>query len=186
MPGKKTDKVMNQTKLKAVVHYVIAKSDPSRLGAIRLNKILWYADTIAYRVGGASITGETYIKRQFGPVPRHVLATLGELEHENAIVIRQGGSYSFPMREFVSMSSPDTSTLSAKEVELIEEMRGVICDHYTANSISELTHDQVWEAANIGELIPLSATLAASSGEMTPAVQEWADAAIGRYEQQAA
>ena len=80
---------MNRSKFKALVHYVIGKTDSSRLGAIRLNKILWYVDTLTYRAEGASVTGGAYVKRQFGPVPKQILSMLGELEHENAIVIRE-------------------------------------------------------------------------------------------------
>lgn len=173
---------MNRTKFKALVHYVIAKSDSSRLGSIRLNKILWYVDTFAYRAEGASVTGGAYVKRQFGPVPKHVLSMLGELEHENAIVIRDRERFGYPMKDYVALTDPDTSSLSAKEIALVDEVRDAICYGHTAESISELSHDQVWEAANIGEQIPMWATLASSAGQMTHEVENWADTTIARYE----
>ncbi|HYI39990.1 MAG TPA: Panacea domain-containing protein [Allosphingosinicella sp.] len=176
---------MNRSKFKALVHYVIAKSDSSRLGAVRLNKILWYVDTFAYRGEGASVTGGAYVKRQHGPVPKHILAMLGELEHENAIVIRDRDRFGHSMKDFVALTEPDISSLSAKEIALVDEIRSEICYGHTAESISELSHDQVWEAANIGEEIPLWATLASSPGRMTPTVIDWADTAISRYEAQA-
>lgn len=173
---------MNRAKLKALVHYVIAKSDSSRLGAIRLNKILWYVDTLSYRAEGASLTGGAYVKRQFGPVPKHILATLGELEHDNAIVIRNRERFGKPMRDYVALTDPDTSSLSPDELALVDEVRDEICYAHTAESISELSHDQVWDAANIGEEIPMWATLASTPGPVTAAVGAWADGAISRYE----
>lgn len=173
---------MNRSKFKALVHYVIAKSDSSRLGSIRLNKILWYVDTFAYRAEGASVTGGAYVKRQFGPVPRHILGMLGELEHENAIVIRDREQFGYPMKAYVALTDPDTSVFSAKEIALINEVKEAICYGHTAESISELSHDQVWEAANIGEDIPMWATLASSAGPMTEEVEQWADSIIYGYE----
>ncbi|MFD2578876.1 Panacea domain-containing protein [Novosphingobium colocasiae] len=64
---------------------------PTRVawGAIRLNKILWFADCHAFRENGVSITGDTYLKRKFGPVPKHVLAALRDLEGEGKVVVRE-------------------------------------------------------------------------------------------------
>lgn len=177
---------MNRAKLKALVHYVIARSDSSRLGSIRLNKILWYVDTVMYRQTGASVTGGAYVKRQRGPVPKHILTTLGDLEHENAIVIRDRTRFGNEMKDYVTLTDPDVSALSADEMALADEIRVMICDHHTAASISELSHDQVWEAANIGEEIPMAATLASVPGRVTNDVEAWADAAIARYEAMAA
>ena len=68
---------LDQRKLKALIHYICYQChDPSVLGATNLNKILWYSDVIAFARAGASITGETYVKQQFGPVPRHILGIL--------------------------------------------------------------------------------------------------------------
>lgn len=173
---------MNRAKLKALVHYVIAKSDPSRLGATRLNKILWFSDAFAYRATGETITGESYIKRQHGPVPAHILGVVRELADEGAIVTRERQLLTYSMREFVSLRDPDTSMLSPQELELVDEVRGDICNQFTANSISELSHDRIWEAANMGEEIPMSATLISEAGQLTDEVLAWADCAIEKAE----
>jgi len=65
-------------------------------------------------------------------------------------------------------------------------MRELICNQFTAIEISEVSHDQAWLAANMGEEIPMVATLAAFPGEMTNKVETWADAAIARFELQRA
>jgi len=108
------------------------------------------------------------------------------LEEEGAIITRTLDKYGKQMREHIAMKPPETSVLSVQEIEMIEDMRGVICDHFSANGISELSHDQIWEAANIGEIIPMSATLASSPGEITSEVLKWADDAIARFEKQVA
>ena len=174
---------MNKGKLKALVHYIIANSEPSRLGAIRLNKIMFFVDSLAFRTDGQTVTGETYIKRQHGPVPQHILAILGELEEEKAIVIRNRDRFGNTLREFMSMEEADTTALSDREISFAESVRAHICEEHTANSISQLTHDQVWAAANMGEIIPMTATLTAWPGEITAEIMGWAENVVNRYEQ---
>ena len=57
--------MLDWAKFKSAVHYICdkASSDPSVLGAIKLNKVLWYSDLINYLITGKPITGETYIEK---------------------------------------------------------------------------------------------------------------------------
>jgi len=173
---------MNRAKFKALVHYIIAKSDPATLGAIRLNKILFYIDAFAFQATGQSLTGETYVKRQHGPVPKDILRILGELEDSKAIVIRNRGRVPTARRDYISMVTPNTATLGVEDLEIADFVREDICENHTASSISLLSHTHVWEAANIGETIPLEATLVSAFGEVTREAKKWADSVTKRYE----
>ena len=66
-------------KFAALVHYIVHSCDPKQLGAIRLNKALWYIDVLAYQTTGDPVTGETYRRRQFGPVPGSIMPVLDTL-----------------------------------------------------------------------------------------------------------
>lgn len=174
---------MAPEKLKKLVHYTVARCDePARLGATKLNKTLWYSDSIAYRLNAVSITGETYVKRQHGPVPKRVLEALTELESEGKIAVREATHFGFPQRQFISMCEPDKAVFSEQELSIINDVVDAICQRHTASSISDMSHDQVWEAAQIGEEIPLWATLAAAPGEITDRAKEWARSVIERVE----
>lgn len=181
-----TKTTMKPAKLKAIVHHVIATTDPARLGSVRLNKILWYADTISYRTDGHPITGETYVKRPRGPVAKHMLKVLGDLEHDNAIAIRRQSKFGKEMNAYMALTEANTGALTPDELALVDEVRDVICNAHTADSISALSHDQVWEAANLGEIIPLSASLVADAGEPTDEMLKWAASVVARYEAQKA
>src|SRR5260370_28750131 len=80
---------INYKKFKSLVHYICwTCADPTKLGAVKLNKVLWRADFRAYLELGQPVTGATYVKRQFGPVPSDILPTLRELEAEGNLSIR--------------------------------------------------------------------------------------------------
>lgn len=164
---------------KELVHYICFRVDDARkLGATKLNKILWYSDVFAYRLTGRSISGAEYEKRQFGPVPRMINAILDELEREGKVVRREVPYFNRVKRDFLALAPANSEFLSEIERTIVDTVIVQVCDGHTATSISTLTHDGVWEAAEIGEVIPLYAVLGATAGEITVDDQAWGDQVI--------
>lgn len=170
----------NQEKFKALVHYICAKAhDPSVLGATKLNKVLWHSDGLSFIVTGAPITGESYIKRQFGPVPQHILRAMDDLQREGDIVVRNSDYHGFQKREYVSLKEPDLSAFSGAEIDLVNRAFNYVCHAHTAASISEATHDDIWQLAEIGEVLPYETILASEQGEVDEEDMKWALEALG-------
>ena len=171
---------MATQKFKAAVQFIVneCKDNPGRLGATRLNKALWFADTVAFKMNGAAITGESYVKRDKGPVPAHILATIDELKAEGKIVVMEP-QFRFDTRKFIPDGPLDYSHLSDDEREILKAVVDTVCG-YTATEISDETHDMIWEAASDGETIPLSATLVSDKGSITDAMRAWADTQISK------
>jgi hypothetical protein len=173
----------DQPKFDALVHYICARcDDPSLLGATKLNKILWYSDAIAYLASGHPITGATYVKRQFGPVPRDILASRQRLVARGFLVERQAPFFNYAQIQFITLTPPDLSRFSADEVSIVDRVIEAICRGHSAASISGLTHDQVWEAAEIGEELPIYVILASRAGELTEGDMAWGRSEMLRLE----
>ena len=165
----------NRDKLKALVHYVCEKAeDPACLGAIKLNKVLWYADSIFFKIHGTSITGETYVKRQFGPVPRHIVGIIDDLVAENKIARGRVDHFGHVKSEFIAIAQASVDEFTAPEIQVIDSAFEHVCLNHTAKSISEETHGVIWEIANMGEPIPLSTVFAAEVGEVDEEDFAWA------------
>lgn len=162
------------SKFAKTVHYVCERADTQKLGHIKLNKILWYADTIAYRTTGKSITSEKYVKRQYGPVPKNILKTLRRLEGSGKIRIREAATPG-KSREFVSLSDADVKPFNQGELDIIDSVLTEICDNHTATSASDMSHSIVRDVAELGSEIPVFAVLAEHSGVVTKEDQKWAD-----------
>jgi len=176
--------VFDRAKFKALVHYVCYKApNPKKLGATKLNKILFYADMEAYLQRGRPISGEVYVKLQHGPAPRHVLEVLEELEAEDAIRIAEASGYGVIMgqyrqRRFYAMRKPDLSIFDGLEVKLVDEIVDVICEGHTARSISERSHNVVWESAEAGEELPYYTAYAHFLKPVDEETRAWAQARI--------
>lgn len=174
--GKKiTRENLNLDRLKTLVLYIcyIAK-DPSVLGATKLNKILWYSDVLAYRDRGKSLTGETYIKHLYGPVPKHIDSVIMDLEGEKKLAVREVDAWGYPKKEFFALSKPELLGFEPEEISIVSEVANYVFDHHTATSISDLSHDGIWQSAELGEEIPIYAFLASELGEITSEDVLWA------------
>ena len=67
--------VFNAEKFRELLVYVSKKcEDDPTFGAVKLNKILYYADFAAYRLYDKPITGAKYRKLSEGPAPRELIA----------------------------------------------------------------------------------------------------------------
>lgn len=173
----------NYEKFKNLVHYICHIANRDELGATKLNKILWYSDITSFINHGAPITGSVYIKREFGPVPRDILQVIDELSLESKILIRNVTLFSGKIRrEFITLTEPDIRGFNASEISLVDGITHDICHHYTAESISDESHDKVWELAEIGEEIPYHAVYGAPLGEVTEEHIQWAKASIAANE----
>jgi hypothetical protein len=177
----------NVNKLKTLVHYICDRApNPRRLGATKLNKILFFSDMEAYLTLGQPITGEIYIKHQYGPVSKHLEEILEALEGDRAIAIAHASGYHvvtgepFTQKLFVALYRPSLDDFSAEEISIVDEMIRIICTRHTARSISDVSHNIIWESAEIGEEIPYYTAFVHTLGEITPADVDWAKGEITR------
>lgn len=162
-------------KFKALVHYICAKAeDPTCLGAVKLNKVLWYADSIHYMMHGAPITGEDYVKRKNGPVPKHVMVAVDQLIAEKKVLRGKVDYFGFMKNEFIAIEDADMSYFTAEEVAIVDDAFRHVCHNHTARSISEETHGVIWQMARMGELIPYQTVFASSVGEVDESDVVWA------------
>ena len=98
--------IRDRDKLKLLVHYIISRcEDPNILGSIKLNKVLWVSDLWAYVKRGQPITGEHYIKQQFGPVASTV-GIMQELVAERKIIVRQRDVFGHPKTDYIALLQP--------------------------------------------------------------------------------
>lgn len=143
----------HRQKFKDVVHFVCANCRKEELGNVKLHKILYFSDMLAYLSTGNPLTGVEYRKQQFGPVARHLTWALKQLADEGRISIENRNYYGFEKKDYVSLRSPSRELLGNQEVVLLLDVIDFVCAR-SAREISELSHDQAWHAVRMGEVIP--------------------------------
>ncbi len=146
----------DRIKFKAAVLYVCSKLSPQEFGNVKLHKILYFADMLKFRDTGTPMTGVDYVKQKFGPTARHLTSVLEELASEGAIRIERRDYHGFEKKDYVALMTVDRSSLGNKNVEILDNVIE-FAKGRTATELSELSHDEAWHAADLGERIPYAA-----------------------------
>ena len=146
----------NDAKFRELVIFLASrsKSDP-HFGAIKLNKLLFYCDFLAYQNLGAPITGHDYFALRQGPAPKYGERIRGQMVRDREIAIKktETGTRTLALRP----SNP--KVFSSEEIALVTK----VLQDYRASSGSELsekTHRFAgWALAKEKEIIPYSVAL---------------------------
>jgi hypothetical protein len=147
----------DREKFKDLVLYVAWKAGKRDwFGATKLNKVLWFSEARAFVLHGSPITGATYVREQFGPVPKQMMPARAELEKERKIRVFKEGKLS----RITADTQPNMWRFSQKELQIVDYWIEHIDKDHTAGTISDESHDYAWDIAHMGEEIPLFAILA--------------------------
>ncbi len=149
--------VVTNDKLAVAAHYVIARLPPHQLGAVKLNKILWFADCRHFSRHGSTITGrDSYTRKDEGPCAVGLEAALFALRSHGDIVERRVPVINYTRRELYAQTEPDISSFTAQEIDTLLSVALEIAP-MTASEASELSHDGLWNETLPGDAIAVSA-----------------------------
>ncbi|MFH0779790.1 MAG: Panacea domain-containing protein [Parcubacteria group bacterium] len=75
-------------KLKAIIKYFCANTNPDLLGKTKLMKLFYFLDFSHIKKCGTSVTGDTYYNLEFGPIPTMIknLVDLSEEKPESSLL----------------------------------------------------------------------------------------------------
>jgi hypothetical protein len=159
-----SDRRLKQTpddrKFQELILFICQRSagDP-RFGATKLNKHLFFADFLAYKVLGQSITGQLYFRLGNGPAPRRLLPTIEKLKGEQAVAQGTHDYFGYTQTRTYGLRDPDLSVFSAEEIALVTELIEEFWDRNAAE-ISAVSHGFFgWEVAGDQEDIPYEVAL---------------------------
>jgi len=167
---------LDRDKLRAAVLHVVQSCPPDRLGAVKLHKVLFYADMLNFINTGDALTGATYRKRPFGPTCDAALFAVNELAQTGEIEIRDVDYYGYRKKEFIPVNNVETNHLSEGEKSLLTSMINFVCIDNSAKSISEFSHDLPWEMVGFGDPIPYHSAFHLIPVIIPPEAHEWAEA----------
>lgn len=178
---------IGRKRLGELVRYVCARC--RRLPALsmtRLNTALWYVDATSFRLWGYTISGEaSYVKWQHGPAPKKIMPVLERLERSGHLAARWATHYGYRKREFLSLESPDAphfkKMFSERERSVIDGIVDNVTRGHAATWDDDVSHEAIWNVAELGEDIPVFAVLAAFDAPVTPADKRLCKDAVEKW-----
>lgn len=153
-------RVANTTKYKQMILLYLrtAKHEGKAVKKTKLAKLLYLADFAWFYKHLESMSGMTYRKNTFGPVPSEYFTALEELEHEGRIDIaklkRDDGADMYEITETRSSERGELDCIDTSETSLMKEVWSKWKDATTAE-IVHFTHEQIpYKFAFANEVIP--------------------------------
>ena len=148
--------------------------DPAGRGAVKLNKILWWADFESFRERGRSVTGAVYQKLAEGPAPVRLLPTRKKLLKSGAVEMteRHTGTLS-PEKILQALREPEP-VFDDDDVRHLE--RSLKKFHgMTGKECSDFSHraSAGWQTVKQGHIIPYETSLV-DTRPLTEADRAWA------------
>ncbi len=170
----------NREKLEELILYIAMRSqDDPAFGSTRLAKALFWSDFEHFRETGDAITGATYVKMPYGPIPYGFPDFLQgmagwELLRLDAYPWEKG-----EQKRPIVLREPNMDLFTSDEIALVDQ---IIAEHRgkSATQISNESHDFLgWQVARPRERIPYG-TIWLSAPEPTEEERQRAAALAAR------
>ncbi len=173
---------LDKAKLRAAISYIVVRTEHANLGAVKLHRVLYYTDMLHFVQTGQSVTGAQYRKRPFGPTCDALLHVLDEMAQDGEIRIDTVDYFGYQKKRYTVLRERKTNRLSPDELELMDESIRFVCDNNTAQTISEFSHDMVWDMVEYGEIMPYYNAIHLLPNQVSEDTFAWADAEIAKIE----
>ena len=173
----------NETKFRELILYISQRcADQPTFGSVKLNKILFFADFLAFANLGKPITNFEYQKLPNGPAPRRLLPVREKMIKERILGLQEiplrGGGI---QKRTVNLRRPDLTVFNGEEIAIVDELIDTFKES-RADEVSELSHRMVgWIVAEDGETIPYT-TIFLSNVPLTDEESQRSQALAAKYD----
>lgn len=126
----------NERKFRELLIYVTDKCEQHKFfGAVKLNKVLFYSDFLAYQLLGKPITGAKYLALERGPGPKALVPVRDRMIRDGDLAPDNRGS----QKRLIPLRDANLRDFTAEEIALVDKVILVLKDR-DADTCSELSH----------------------------------------------
>ncbi len=161
-PSKKTTPIQERIsvphyrveKFKQVLLYLLERcGGKPNVGETVVYKLLYFADFNFYEIFEEQLTGATYRKLQFGPVPREFSEIVNDMVEKKELSIFKTTYGNFPQTRYIPLKKADLNQLNAAEKTVLDSVVERFSDK-SAKWLSDYSHDDIpWKATAEKEVI---------------------------------
>jgi len=148
VPDLKVDKFKN------ILLYILEKcAGKPNVGETVLYKLLYFSDFNYYELYEEHLTGATYKKLPFGPVPQKLNTIINQMIERGTLKRVKTNYHGYAQIRYLPLEKPNLKELKASETEILDKVIEQMSD-WSASAISDYSHkDLPWLATKDGEEI---------------------------------
>jgi transcriptional regulator with XRE-family HTH domain len=141
-------------KFKNVLLYILERcAGKPNVGETVIYKLLYFSDFNYYELYEEQLTGASYRKLPFGPIPQKIDAILQQMIENSQLQRVKTEYFGLQQTRYLPLAKADLTQLKASEKEILDRVIGQMSD-WSASAISDYSHkDLPWQATKDGEEI---------------------------------
>lgn len=148
VPQKKVEK------FKQVLLYLLERcAGKPNVGETVVYKLLYFADFNFYEIFEEQLTGATYRKLPFGPVPLEFAKIIMQMEKNKELTSVQSDYYEYSQKRYIPLVKPNLQLLTAAEKSVLDSVIDRFSDK-SARWLSDYSHEDIpWKATAEKQII---------------------------------
>jgi len=141
-------------KFKNILLYILERcAGKPNVGETVLYKLLYFSDFNYYELYEEQLTGATYRKLPFGPVPQKLDVIIENMINNEQIQRIKTEYHGYPQTRYLPLEKADLTKLKASEKEVIDRVVEQMSD-WSASAVSNYSHKDIpWMVTKDGEEI---------------------------------
>lgn len=145
---------INAEKFKNVFLYILGRcAGKPNVGETVLYKLLYFCDFNYYEIYETHLTGASYKKLSFGPVPHDMSKIVSKMVSSGQLQKVKTEYFGKTQTRYLPLIKPDLTTFSAAEKDVIDSVIDQMSD-WSAKTISDYSHnDKPWRATGLNDQI---------------------------------
>ncbi len=142
------------SKMKNILLYILEHcAGKPNVGETVLYKLLYFSDFNYYELYEEQLTGATYRKLPFGPVPQNLDTIINDMIDGEAIQRLKTDYHGYPQTRYIPLVKADLTEFKASEKEVIDRVIEQMSD-WSASAVSNYSHKDIpWMVSKDGEEI---------------------------------
>jgi len=141
-------------KFKEVLLYILERcAGKPNVGETVVYKLLYFSDFNFYEMYEEQLTGATYRKLPFGPVPMEFQDIVKDMEEDKQLTVVNDKYYDYSQKRYIPLRKADLHQLKASEKAVLDNVIDQLSDR-NASWLSEYSHEDVpWKATSDKDVI---------------------------------
>jgi len=125
-----------------ILHIAKKCAGNPRFGEAVFYKMLYFADFDFYELYERSLTGETYLKRKYGPVPKHFQKIAERMIKEKKLERVPTRYFNKTQKRYIPLVKPDYTKISGEEIVFIDKTIDRL-NSFNATQVEDYSHEDI-------------------------------------------
>ena|SRR3989338_198353 len=145
---------INEKKYKNAILFFAQKIQNGTMGKVKLMKLLYFLDFDFFEKYGKSITGDEYLRFEYGPVPRMGKSIIDKMQGKEIKISKHRIKEGLNDQERIeALQEPDINVFTSEEVLMLEDVASK-WEHHTGSEIKNASHGEApWIATKPNDVI---------------------------------